>query len=140
MTKFVVDASVAVKWFLDEALADEAERTLEISHVRIAPELILSEVAHALVKRYRGGELTRRQVTQAMSDLPRLVRTLATAHLASDAVEIALTYDRSAYDALYLALAIEQGCPLVTADDRLFNAMNAQLPHLVVRLQDLPTD
>jgi predicted nucleic acid-binding protein len=48
--------------------------------------------------------------------------------LFSEALEIALTYDRNVYDCLYVALAVQSKAELVTADERLANALAAHLP------------
>ena len=39
------------------------------------------------------------------------------------ALEIAMQMGRTVYNSLYLALAVAEGCPLVTADERLFNSL-----------------
>ena len=41
---------------------------------------------------------------------------------------IAITFDRTVYDSLYVALAISHNTSLVTADERLANAVAARLP------------
>ncbi len=48
----------------------------------------------------------------------------------TDAFEIAVKYDRSAYDALFVALSQKLGVPGVTADEPLFHAVHADFPHI----------
>lgn len=60
---------------------------------------------------------------------------------AADAYTIALQYGRSVYDAMYLALAIQQNTRLITADGRLFNALAAApdiRPHIEL-LREYPS-
>ena len=57
MSRLVVDASVAVKWFLPEAQSDAARALLGSGHDLIAPELVYAELGIALVKRVRKGEI-----------------------------------------------------------------------------------
>lgn len=124
----VVDASVALKWFLNEPLAEASAGLLALPDRLIAPELLLSEVTHALLKRYRRGELENDEIESAVSRLPELVSIVSAASLNLNALEIAKAYDRSAYDALYVALALKQECRLVTADERLYNALVGAYP------------
>lgn len=48
--------------------------------------------------------------------------------LIEDALSIALANNRTVYDSLYIALAVQRGVNLVTADERLANAVAARLP------------
>jgi len=48
--------------------------------------------------------------------------------LFSEALQIALTHDRSVYDCLYVALAVQSKTEWITADERLANALAARLP------------
>jgi predicted nucleic acid-binding protein len=119
---------VALKWFLNEPLAEASAGLLALPDRLIAPELLLSEVTHALLKRYRRGELENDEIESAVSRLPELVSIVSAASLNLNALEIAKAYDRSAYDALYVALALKQECRLVTADERLYNALVGAYP------------
>ena len=53
------------------------------------------------------------------------VTIIASAALSRRALEIAIETGRTAYDALYLALAEKHGCRVVTADERLVNALRS---------------
>ena len=111
----IVDASVAVKWFYDEEGADTA-RDLASSDL-IAPDLIYAEVANALWRKQRGGQLT-----EAIDPVSRiadvLVGTVPSESLAVAAFTMARELDHPVYDCFYLALAFRSGRPLVTADER----------------------
>jgi predicted nucleic acid-binding protein len=54
--------------------------------------------------------------------------TVSSLSLLPEAVEIALSHDRSVYDCLYIALAIQFKTEMITADERLANAVAAHLP------------
>ena len=132
--KIVLDASIAVKWFADEIHADAARRLLADSHELLAPDLIYAEVTNAFWKRWRRGEMSRESVDDAVIQFARApLKTAATVGLLAAAWQIATRHDRSVYDALYVALASSQTCPLVTADKKLFNALKdrAGVVHLL---------
>lgn len=136
MTRFVVDASVAVKWLVPEIHSEHAERLLEEGVELSAPDLIRAEVGNSVWKRWRRGEipLERAQfILQVFRGYSVEVHSSET--LMDEAWEIARTFNRSFYDSLYLALAVHQECPMVTADRRLYNAIkgaSSELPILWV--------
>jgi predicted nucleic acid-binding protein len=63
-----------------------------------------------------------------------LINLVSCRALAADALEIAVTFGRSVYDAMYLALAINRNTRLITADTRLYNAL-AKTPKLAPHIQ-----
>jgi predicted nucleic acid-binding protein len=116
----VVDASVAVKWFLDEPGDREARTLVEGPEPLIAPQLIVAEVLNAIWRRLIAGEADVRQGPRVASALPKvLAQVHALAPLAARALEIAAELRHPAYDCFYLALAEDQSAKLVTADRRL---------------------
>jgi predicted nucleic acid-binding protein len=86
----------------------------------------VAEVANVLWKRERRGDLNRaaavRCFFQFLHDSPILLDSPV---VNSAALHLALAHGRPFYDCLYLALALEQRCDLVTADERFFNALAA---------------
>jgi predicted nucleic acid-binding protein len=52
--------------------------------------------------------------------------------LLDDALNLAIDYGRTVYDSLFVALAIREGCQLITADERLVNAVAQKLPQVVL--------
>jgi predicted nucleic acid-binding protein len=132
----VLDASVAVKWFLrgaTEALAAEAGQVLEAyaaGRLRLlVPDLFWLEVGNVLWKAVRQGRMSRASADQALAALQdRRIATAPTAPLLADAFAIAVSFDRTVYDSVYIALAILSDMPLLTADERLANAMAARFP------------
>ncbi len=136
MTSVVVDASVAVKWCLPsvrEELVAEAEELLASSRrdeIRfLVPDLFWVELANALWKAVRRGEFSADNAASAISFVRDLdIATLASVDLVPQALDLAVTYGRTVYDSLYLALAMQSETNLITADERLANALAARLP------------
>ena len=122
--RLVVDASVAVKWLVEEEGSDAADRLLTGGDDLHAPRLMASEVANALWRKVRLGEADRGRaglLAAAMSEMP--VRWSADETVCADAVRLALALDRPVYDCMYLALAHRLGARMVTADLRFANAL-----------------
>lgn len=131
--KFVVHSSVAVKWVSKEAGSDRAAALL--GQKLWAPELLLAECSNVLWKKVRRGELSAAEARAACSILVRAPMELTSMKgLAPIATDLALTLDHPAFDCVYLALAREQACPLVTSDLRLFNRL-AQSPQPGIQVQ-----
>jgi predicted nucleic acid-binding protein len=136
MKAWVLDASVAAKWFLppeDETLVEEALGILtEFASGRcrlMVPDLFWPEVANIFWKAARTGRITRKIAQEATDALITLnLETRPSKTLASEAVELALGNDRPVYDSIYVALALISGRPLLTADERLVKALGHRFP------------
>ena len=127
--RFAVDASVAVKWLVAEDDAEIAEELATSGHDLHAPRLIASEVANALWRKARMGEIERRAAAVLLTDVPNMpVRWDADETVCADAVCLALALDHPVYDCVYLALAHRIGTTVVTADRR-FAAAVAPTEH-----------
>ncbi|MGH9356386.1 MAG: type II toxin-antitoxin system VapC family toxin [Terriglobia bacterium] len=136
MSLFVIDASVAAKWFLPgrgETLADEALELLgryAKAEIRfVVPDLFWAEFGNILWKAVRQGRWTKVAAETALeamkgSGLP----TIPSYNLLDEAFAIATAFDRSVYDSLYVALAVDSKAHLVTADEKLATALAAHLP------------
>ena len=116
----IVDASVAVKWYLPEDGSPQAERILLSDDTLVAPELVLAEIGNAVWKRILKKQVAEHAAPQiidrAQSAFDVLVPLL---EIASTAVEMAVALRHPIYDCFYFALAAREGSPLVTADRRL---------------------
>ena len=117
----VVDASVAAKWFLPEADSEAAGRLLTGRRKLLAPDLIRVEVAAAITRRARLGELTEGQARTLVAAWTRAVARGVVTPVAAPgdfdgAVELALQLRHPLQDCFYLALARRLAVPLVTAD------------------------
>ncbi len=127
MQSAIVDASVAVKWTVQEEHADQALRLLETCRDMAAPSHWIAEAANALWAKSRKRELTPDQATERVAVLAGApVAPLAVDRLLRSAFEIAMRAGVTVYDALYLAAAADTGRPLVTADRRLFDVARKQ--------------
>lgn len=116
----VVDASVALKWFIDEKDSPKALTLLASGEPLVAPTLIAAELCNAAWRLWRRGELAREQVAVVARRAPSLfVLLVSEIDLAMRASEICLDLLHPAYDCFYLALAEQENAPLVTADRRL---------------------
>jgi predicted nucleic acid-binding protein len=114
----VIDASIAIKWVVEEDGTAEA-LTLRRRSKLIAPELLTAECANILWKKVRRDELSRDEATLAARLLQAAdVELSPTRYLLEAATRSAIELDHPAYDCLYLALAAERDCPFVTADER----------------------
>lgn len=105
----------------------------------VAPDLLFAEVGNTLWKKTLRGELTAAESRQLMQNVEHIaVETVPCRDLATDAHALALVTSRSVYDAMYLALAARLETRVVTADERLVNAL-AAFPRLAsyVELLDL---
>jgi len=113
----VVDASALVAALLGEVHAEEVLTRLASASTRFAPDLITAEVASALHKRARSGDLTPVEV-----ELKRRESQLLPLHIVpvrgldEHALALAQMLDHSICDCFYLALGIARDCPVLTAD------------------------
>ncbi|HEY3950080.1 type II toxin-antitoxin system VapC family toxin [Phenylobacterium sp.] len=130
----VIDASVALKWVLDEPGKEAADALLD--EELIAPALWLLEAANALWKRAQRREISAMEATERLLELYNApVAATAIADDLSAAADLANDLGHPVYDCLYLALAIRENTYVVTADRR-FHAVADQSSGLkgVVRL------
>lgn len=125
MSRWVVDASVAIKWYLPEVHSENALRLLDDERELLVPDLVWSEVGNILWKKWQKAQLTVEQPSAILQDFGHLGLVIHSSQkLAPTAWSLATRLKRTFYDSLYLALAETQACPLVTADRRLFNAVS----------------
>ena len=125
MNGLVVDASVAIKWFIDEP--DSAQAVAVLRHPTLAPDPLAPECAHNLWKKVGRGEL---RIDEAETITLALEEADITLHPSRSyraaATRIACDLGRAAYDRSYLALAESLQQRLLTADRRLVNAIRAE--------------
>ncbi len=122
--RFVVDASVAVKLLVDEPDSDAARGLAASGRELHAPRLMASEVANALWRKARAGQIERADAGAALAWLPDMpVRWNDDETVSADALRLALALDHAVYDCVYLALAHRIGATVVTADRRFVTAV-----------------
>jgi predicted nucleic acid-binding protein len=116
----IVDASVAIKWFIEEPGSAAARRLWQGEPDLLAPDLIVPEVCNAVWRKVRLGQSDPAQAAEIARRLHHGVLELRpTAPLAPRAVALALDLDHPVYDCFYLSLAEAEKAELVTADQRL---------------------
>lgn len=129
----IVDANVILRAFFPDEEQECAQALIRdhvIGHVQLeAPDLLLYEVSNAVVQARRRGRLTDEQAEDILSSFEGLGITLKPVDW-RQMVPIALRFDRSAYDAAYLALAEPDAQPFITGDARMYNAVREHLPHV----------
>ena len=124
----VVDASAIVEWLTKSDKASTVESML-LSEQTHAPTLIGFEVLSAIRGHVRGGLLTPAHATAAMLNFAGIEDNLELWPLLESMSDCAveLRENVTAYDATYVALAENLGCPLVTTDGKLAHAVERRI-------------
>ena len=136
MSLIVVDASVAAKWFLPENGEPLADRALALLNKYdkkgvqfVVPDLFYVETASAIWKAVRAERVPRTFGDQALALLTqREFPTVPSLKLLDKAFQIATAFERTVYDSIYVALAVQTNSQLITADERLANSLAAHFP------------
>jgi predicted nucleic acid-binding protein len=141
MERLVVDASIAIKWVVEEE-GSKAAVDLRSRFRFAAPELLIPECANILWKKVQRGELTSNEAILAANLLERAgIEFLPMAGLLEQATSLAIALAHPAYDCAYLTAARRAGTRFVTADTRLLRAIAERAPNeianLCVSLSDL---
>ena len=133
MKSAVLDASVILKWFLPDET--HGQIALHLLHKFITKELtILSpslleyEVINGLIIAQKRARIKEEEILMAIQgffDLQIDLRDLS--YFYERSLKYCRVYNRSLYDASYLALAETEGIPLITADESLYNAVRKDL-------------
>ena len=131
----VVDASLALKWVIEEEYSREAlglwDRWQATDEELMAPPIFRPEITNALHQNVRRGDVGQ---PEAVDGLHQLVSTVAIAEpvgLYGRALDLAASFGMGAvYDSLYVALAELQGCEMWTADRRLVNTVKGDFPQV----------
>src|SRR5438552_11857664 len=138
----VIDSSVAFKWVVPETDTDKAlllrddfrNGLIEL----LAPDVFPIELGHGLTRAERQGRIVVSQAGLLLADvlttLPALYPSLP---LLLRACEISSQMRVGIYDCLYVALAEQEGCEFITADDKLAKHLQAHF-RLIVPLASLP--
>jgi predicted nucleic acid-binding protein len=132
MVTRVLDTSVIVKWFLQEEGTPRAEvflQELEQGQARVvAPSSLIYELANVFWVRRRDG-LSEEDASQAWAEFASLpVELRQEPELVAEAIRFSFQQQISAYDSVFIVLARELGCDLVTADIPLFSRVRGSCP------------
>ena len=125
MNSYVIDASVAVKWFIPDATIEtDVDRALQLlaraqrDEARfLQPPHWVSEVAAVLVR------LAPRTVGSSVEALMALafVKTANDVGHYQRAISLALKLDHHLFDTLYHAVALKEKATLITADKKYYD-------------------
>lgn len=140
MRLLVLDASVAIKWYVPEDDSDKADSLLDGRVLFFAPDLFFVEVAGALIRQHREyAQLSEQDVRRAIDNVLRVgVETIPSASLVSHAVGLSLQMHHPVRDCFYLALAERWESVMVTADQQLLEkARRAGLEKYVIALANV---
>jgi predicted nucleic acid-binding protein len=121
MARFVVETSIAVKWFLPEEHSSPAARLLDGGNELMAPDTLLFGAGRLITAKVRLGELSPEegaQIVQAVQSVP--VRLQPAQPLLDPALRIAASLDLPLEDGLGLVVAVHGDCRLVTASRTLY--------------------
>ena len=134
MKRVVVDASAILKWYLlDEAHGAQALALLQQCTAGeleiLAPSLLTYELMNGLVIAGRRARLDQDTISLSFRGFMSLgIRFYEVSLFADKVFQYSRLYGRSVYDSSYLALAEQEGVDMITADERLFNAVQKDLP------------
>jgi predicted nucleic acid-binding protein len=134
--RYVLDANVAMKWVLSEPDSARASALRQDFrnrvHELLAPEIFPVEIAHTLTRAERRKLLKPPQgkalLADVLSTCPRLQPSMP---LLDRAFDISSAHRQGVYDCLYVALAEQEGCELLTSDDKLIKNLRRRFPFIV---------
>jgi predicted nucleic acid-binding protein len=113
LNTLVIDASIAIKWVVEEDGTDLALALRQQARL-MAPDLIVAECANILWKKVQRKELSRDEALIAARLLQSAeIELVPTRALMESATRLEIELDHPAYDCLYLALAVENSCRFV---------------------------
>jgi len=119
----VIDASVAIKWVIEEDGTRDALAVLKGAALK-APDLLLAEFANILWKKVERNELLTDEAIMAARLIQQVdMEIFATRGLLEEATRLAIALNHPAYDCIYLSLALQNGWPFITADTRLLRKL-----------------
>jgi predicted nucleic acid-binding protein len=123
VNRLVIDASIAVKWVVEEKGTPYA-LALRGRALFLAPDLLVAECANIFWKKTQRRELARDEALLAARLLAAgEIELVPTRNFLKSATALAIALGHPAYDCLYMAVALDRGCPFVTADDRLLRKL-----------------
>jgi predicted nucleic acid-binding protein len=125
----VIDASIAVKWVVEEVGTSEA-LVLRQKAKLIAPDLLVAECANIFWKKVQRGELLKAEALLGARLLQGAeIELLPTRSLLETATRMSIEINHPAYDCLYLVLAVEKKCKFATADGRFLRKLHQRRQH-----------
>jgi predicted nucleic acid-binding protein len=152
--RMVVDASVAIKWFLKDSLETDSDLADSILLAMLAgdielyaPRIIVYEVCGVLTRACLTRAPGSKQPRISKGDAGTCLRDFLSLPIQIDdltaddlvkALEMAVDYNKTHWDMAYVQLAEKLASQWLTADDKFFKAIPVGFPtHLTLRLSDL---
>ena len=138
MSDLVIDASVAVKWFVSEEASDKADEVSASDYTLLAPRLIMTEVANALARKAMQELITPREAAEYVRTLPQFLAGLIDVDdLIEPALRNACSYRHPIYDFIYLEAARRRDTKVLTADQKFIAKIRGtELAKLVMPLSE----
>lgn len=137
---YVIDASVAIKWYLPEEHSVHAVRLPLLDIQLHCPDLMFAETGNILWKYVLRSECSHGKAVAILRELKALsLKVWNTPQIAEEALEIACRTKRTFYDSLYVALAVKNNCQMITADLKLYDALKkTPLKKHILWIEDIP--
>jgi predicted nucleic acid-binding protein len=130
-SRAVIDASIVIKWVVEEDGTAEALALRRAYDKLLAPDLLVSECANVLWKKVARGQLTPEEAQLAARLIASAeIELVETRAFLETATMLAIKLSHPAYDCTYLALATAQGCSFVTADQGFVRKVEVGAPHM----------
>lgn len=138
MSEVVIDASVAICWFVREAATEQANGQIAATTNLAAPSLLLAELMNTLGKEMRRGEVRADLAEAGLREVRRFVpQIVERPDLIPPALALAEELARPVHDCVDLALARRRGAPFVTRDRALTERLaSARYASDVIHLAD----
>ena len=138
--KLVVDASIIVKWFVEEE-SSEASQIIRDKYIKgeidiIAPQLILFETLNALRYKELFTEPEIKEISEALDAYSLNLYSLR-GEYAEKTVEVAFTNNVTIYDSSYISLALLENTRLYTADQKLIESLGEDHQKIVKNIKEL---
>lgn len=122
----VVDASALIGWVMPDETGLDLHRAFEAHDEVLAPWLLWVELRNILLVNERRGRLPAGMADQIIETIDDLGLHLDTIPAGSVVLDLSRRHRLSAYDALYLELALRQGAALASLDKALLRAAEAE--------------
>jgi predicted nucleic acid-binding protein len=136
----VVDASVVVKWFVEEENSDKAikirDKYVEGGIELIAPEIINFEVLNALYYKKLFSESELKEISEALDSYSFSLYSLK-GEYAEKTIEVALKNNITIYDASYIALSIIKNTYMYTADEKLVERLKENYLKYIRKIKEV---
>lgn len=135
-----VDASVVAMWFFEEPLTSHADKILHLPFQLNAPDLLVYEFSSIVRKNTRLRNITEAEGIESIIRFHALpFHFIPVNDLYEHAYRIANILDYHIYDCFYLAVPVQFGGMMITADKRFFNrVINSVYGDFITRIENPP--